>query len=167
MKEIVITLLEKDEAARVSTCTLIKEALNDMTGELISFATRDKTQYTNEEKDELAAVYIKLENCSERFIGAFLSWFAYKSGPFREIEPGVYHCGLKIFSYILCELGKLSCMISRIKGMRTEGFSGKVYIKIGDFTHSVFNKGKSVEIEPLPKHAKYFNAFAELNIYDF
>ena len=167
MKEIVITLLEKDEAARVSTSTLIKEALNDMTGKLISFATRDKTQYTNEEKDEMAAVYVKLEDCSERFMGAFLSWFAYKTGSFKEIEPGVYRCGSRTFGSILSELRSLTCMMHRMKGMSADGFEGKVYIKIGDFSHSVFNKDKNIEIEPLPKHAKYFYTYAELDIYDF
>ena len=168
MKELVITLLEKDKPARVSTCSLVKEALNDMVGGgLISFSTRDKSQYTKEERDEMASVYIKLEGCNEKFMGAFLSWFAYKSGPCKEIEPGAFRFGSRMFSSCLSELGSLTCLMHRIKGMSANGFEGKVYVKISDFTHSVFNNYKDIEIEPMSKHAKYFNAFAELNIYDF
>lgn len=170
MKEIVVSLLEKDEKARVSTCLLVKEALKSLAdNKLISFATREKSSYTKEDENMVATIYIRLEDCGEKFMGAFQTWFAYgTNGICREQEPGLYAFSPRIFSVCIGEIRNLCCMLHRIKGIKDkDGFEGKVYLKISDFQPMIGSDLEDYEIEPLPKHAKYFNEFSELSLYDF
>ena len=171
MKELVISLLEENEKARVSTCQLVKEALKSLAdNKLIDFATREKFSYTKADEDMVATVYIRLEECDEKFMGAFQTWFAYGvNGICREQEPGVYMFSSRMFSVCLSEIRELCCMLHRINSIKKneDGFSGKVYLKISDFRPMAGSDIEDYEIEPLPKHAKYFNEFSELNFYDF
>ena len=170
MKELVISLLEENEKARVSTCQLVKEALKSLAdNKLIDFATREKFSYTKDDENMVANVYVKLEECGDKFMGAFQTWFAYGiNGPCREQEPGLYMFSSRMFSVCLSEIRELCCMLHRIKAIKDkDGFNGKVYIKIGDFRPMAGSDTEDYEIEPLPKHAKYFNEFSELNLYDF
>lgn len=167
MKEIVISLLEDSEKARVSTSSLIREALKTLVdAKLIEITTREKFVYTNEEKMDVKATWaVKLVDCSDKFRGAFISWFAYKTASGREIAPNEFHFGYRDFDGILSEIRSMTCFLHRVRGMKNEGFEGKIFLKIYDFSPSA-GKEKD-EIEPLPKHAKFFNEFAELDTYDF
>ena len=170
MKEIVISLLEENEKARVSTCSLIKGALKSLAdNKLISFATREKFSYSKDDENMVATVYVKLEECGDKFMGAFQTWFAYGiNGTCHEQEPGLYMFSSRIFSVCLLEIRELCRMLHRIKATKDkDGFNGKVYVKISDFRPMAGSNIEDYEIEPLPKHAKYFNEFSELNPYDF
>ena len=167
MKEVVISLLEDNEKARVSTSSLIREALKTLAdNKLIEITTREKFCYTNQEKMDVKATFaVKLVDCSDKFRGAFISWFAYKTSSCKEVEPNEFHFAYRCFDVILGEIRSIGCFLHRVKGMEDEGFDGKILLKIYDFSPCI---GKEeIEIEPLPKHAKYFNEFAEFNQWDF
>ena len=167
MKEVIISLLEDSEKARVLTSSLIREALKSLVdNKLIEITTRKKFVYNNQEKINVSAkIAVKLVGCSDKFRGAFISWFAYKSSSCREVEPNEFHFGSRCFDVVLSELRQLGCFLHRIKGMEDEGFEGEILLKIYDFSPCA---GKEeMEIEPLPCHAKYFNEFAKFNQWDF
>lgn len=173
MKELVISLKKDTEEERVRLANDIKKTLEEYKKDyLIDVHPRDKFEYTENEKDVSCYALIKLVDPEDKFLGAFVSWFAYNTSNCREIEPNVFKIGPSIFSNILSRVGSLSCFMSRISGIKKkrEGFEGKIELNICDFYPSVFNKNRGeddIEVEPIPKHAKYFNQFAEFNYYDF
>lgn len=173
MKELVISLKKDKEYERVRLADDIKKTLNDYIKNYeIDIIPRDKFEYTESENDVLCSAIIKLIDPGEKFLGAFMSWFVYNTSNCQEIEKHVYKIGHSRFSDMLHKLGSLQCMISRIDGIKSkyEGFEGKIMLKICDFEPSIFNRNRNeddIEIEPIPKHAKYFNQFADFNKYDF
>lgn len=169
MEQIILSFKEKDEVSKVSTLTRVKEALKPLVDEkVIDIETSDKYCYTKEEYFANVLVKVRLENCGDKFLGSFLSWFAYKTSGVTEIEPGTYVLSDKSLKNGLDLLSKLTCMLHRINGIGGEGFEGDVYVKIENTDRpSVFNNYKVVEIEPLEKHAKYFKEFTKINIWDF
>ena len=161
MKEVIISLLEPTEKGRVLTDSLIRNTLKSLIdNKLISISSQQKACYTEEENHVVTPLYFKLEDCGDKFMGAFLTWFAYgQHASFHKIEDGIYKREGKWFNVCLSSIRDLCCMLHRIKGIEEqEGFNGKIYLKICD---------ENDKIEPLAKHAKYFNEFSELNLYDF
>jgi hypothetical protein len=167
MKEIVISLLEDNEKARVQTSSLVRDALKSLVdNKIIDISTREKYNYTKQELTDVTATFaIKLVDCNEKFRGAFMSWFAYNTAPCREVEPNEFHFSRVYFDVILSRIREITCFLHRVNGMTNEGFDGKILLKIYDF--KTFKDKEEFEVEPLTKHAKYFNEFAELNPNDF
>ena len=170
-KAIGIVFLESSIEDQVRTETEVRNLLEPyVKANKISHCNIPKYSYSQADKDLRARATVKLEECGEKFLGAFISWFGYSTSSVREIEPGTYQFPIRTFSSLLGELASLTCMIHRIRGIADShtGFEGKVFLKISDFAPSPFTKdNNNWELEPLPKHAKYFNKFAELNVYDF
>ena len=169
MKEIVISLLEDSELDRDNTAQIIKDALKPyVDAKRISYVGRDKYNYTKDEQERLVKLYIKLEDCEDKFLGAFQTEFAFDRTTFRIEEDKTYSYSAKLFMVQIGRLQRLSCLVHRMNGLKKEGhkgYDGKIMVKLEQVSKEFDNN--DFELEPLPKHLKYFKDFSEFNPFDF